>query len=594
MQLLVEFEDDSQEFLIRTPQLLPKVSEWVGWRRTPQGNYRAPAYVSSVLSMTIECRWTPEARVRREELIDRLQRAKTMLELSPKTPLPTRRVQPTERMPKRHQEQAIHAIRLMEYRALLGDDMGLGKTSTALWCAHESGAAGMLICCPVSVKFNWQEEIRETLGLRWLSTVINGTPKRRANQIADALFAVREGHRLAVIVNYDLLRHLSDEQREWFQAFAEQSICLLDESHYLKNKASNRSREVVEITARAKRVIAMTGTPIRNNAEDLFQQLDIVRPGVWTSYRDFAKRHLVVQKVKFGKREVQKVVGTKNLDDLNAVLNTMIVQRKKGDVLDLPEKTYTYPMLELNGPLLKLYDAMKQFARMTLADLMEADPTTTVFDPRAKSAVEQAMRCEQIAQGFVGGIPEPVMDQLGEGILRGAQKLPGRPNELVFPAAPKLVWLLDTITDLVSAGAAPIVYTRFNAPMQWLAAELNERGLRPVVLDGSLPATIRQTFINDFKEGIANVLICQVKIAEGWNATRCQDVLFLGRDWSPAINAQAEDRAHRMGQKGTVNVQIPIVLKTIEVMLDQRLRAKDAAAQQALKPMTIAELMDGL
>jgi SNF2 family DNA or RNA helicase len=90
------------------------------------------------------------------------------------------------------------------------------------------------------------------------------------------------------------------------------------------------------------------------------------------------------------------------------------------------------------------------------------------------------------------------------------------------------------------------------------------------------------------------VLLAQVKMCEGFNAFRSQDVLFLGRDWSPAINAQAEDRAHRMGQKGTVNVQIPIVRKTIEVMIHKRLLDKAADAQQALRSVTIEELMEAL
>jgi SNF2 family DNA or RNA helicase len=71
-------------------------------------------------------------------------------------------------------------------------------------------------------------------------------------------------------------------------------------------------------------------------------------------------------------------------------------------------------------------------------------------------------------------------------------------------------------------------------------------------------------------------------------------VLFYGRDWSPAINAQAEDRCHRIGQKGTVNIQTPIVRGTVEVAIDRKLRAKDADAQQALRSMTVHELMEAL
>jgi len=89
-------------------------------------------------------------------------------------------------------------------------------------------------------------------------------------------------------------------------------------------------------------------------------------------------------------------------------------------------------------------------------------------------------------------------------------------------------------------------------------------------------------------------MFCQVKMAEGFNLHMSQDCIFLGRDWSPAINKQAEGRFHRIGQKGTVNIQIPLVRSTIEVAIHKRLMAKDADAEQALRTVTIAELKEAL
>jgi SNF2 family DNA or RNA helicase len=615
-------------FTIKTGGVVvPQISEWLGWRRTPKGLYIAPPWPTSVLgiapSPSATLLWSKEAQELRDRLLADLNGARTMLKLG-HSPIET----PTERKPRQHQLQAVHAMRHMGWRVLLADDMGLGKTSSALWAAHDAKVKTLLVICPVSVKFNWKAEIHETLG-EVPVVVINGSSKRRADQIAMfRSMASTETSLVAVVINYDLLLHLTDEQSAWLHTFASRGMVLFDESHYLKSGKAKRTQECQGIAEHARYVSCLTGTPIRNLADDLFTQVELVRPGTWTSYRDFAKRYLVIQSVKFGKRDVQKVVGTRNLDELNAVMNTVQIKRSKSEAIDLPPKIRTYPELELEGDLKKLYLAMRDFARMELSKLVQpqrkpsdvmgdlgisafqhgsqritgdqvdaamgATPVVSIFDPRAKSAVEQAMRCEQIAQGFIGGIPDPVMAQLGADILKHAEKIPGRPNELIFPHAPKILWLLEAIEAVLAQGGAPLVMTRFNAPMFWLEPELAKRGIKARSLHGALSAEAKRACETDFRDKHFDVLIAQIKMAEGWNAQRSQDVLFLGRDWSPFINYQAEDRAHRMGQKGTVNVQIPIVRKTVEVMIDRRLRAKDADANQALRTVTIAELMDAL
>jgi SNF2 family DNA or RNA helicase len=104
-------------------------------------------------------------------------------------------------------------------------------------------------------------------------------------------------------------------------------------------------------------------------------------------------------------------------------------------------------------------------------------------------------------------------------------------------------------------------------------------------LIGGITAQAKTEQIDGFRDKAFDVMLCQVKIAEGFNLTRSQDVIFYGRDWSPAINAQAEDRCHRMGQTGTVQYQIPVVTNTIERLIHNRLATKDADAQQALRTL---------
>ena len=600
--------------------------DWPGWRRCGVGVYKAKPYPSSILSMrppaSMTLHWDAQAAAQRDAIMQDLALALKALEA--KDPLPGA-TWPTEKKPRLHQLQAIKAIELMHNRVLLNDEMGLGKTSTALWAAERAKATRVLVICPVSVKYNWQDEVAQTLGDSWFCVVIDGPPRKRAQQFAEAI-ADHKGAPGVIVVNYDLLRHLTPDQRLLLRRWVGCGMLILDEAHYIKEAKAERSKYSLELCEHSPGTLALTGTPIRNHAIDLYAQVQAVRPGTWTSLRAFSHEHVVMRSLKTsGGREVYKPVGTKNLEGLNRILNTMRIRRFKSDVTSLPPKVYSFPKLKLEDDLKVLYDAMADFAKVELQKLVDAPgPATSIlgdinvrhgsqvftpkqldevmnhgrqlniWDPRAKSAVEQAMRCEQIAQGFVGGIPDPVMAKIGAKGLKHAVRIAGRPNELIFPHAPKLVWLLETIESIVLQGGFPLVLSRFNAPMFWLQEELSRRSIVSEVLHGGLNAEGKAGVVASFSNQVSKVLIAQVKMAEGWNAVHCQDVLFLGRDWSPAINAQGEDRAHRMGQKGTVNVQVPIVDNTIERMIHRRLESKASQADQALKAMTINELMEGL
>jgi SNF2 family DNA or RNA helicase len=133
-----------------------------------------------------------------------------------------------------------------------------------------------------------------------------------------------------------------------------------------------------------------------------------------------------------------------------------------------------------------------------------------------------------------------------------------------------------------------VVFSRFNAPLIWLARRYTESGL----LIGATTATQRQDLIESFQAGKINRLFCQVKIAEGFSLTSAKDAVFLGRDWSAAMNSQAEDRLHRIGQTGTVNVQIPLVINSVERLIDKKLKIKANDAERAL--VTLKDLMEEL
>ena len=597
------------------------IATWAGWKRRPAAVslpgggrcsiYSARLWESTLLPLLqqrqIELDWDESApnemRYHLEQVLkDGVEAAKVELDPPPSHHAPLKWTDEWKgRQPMPHQVMAIRALGCMSYRAILADDMGLGKTASAVWAWQQTGLPRALVICPKTVKKNWQREIWETLE-DVAVYVIDGTPKQRANVISEMQAVTGDAEfRQVAIINYDLLHRLPDRERDVLKAWTAGQMLICDESHYLKSRKANRTKFVLAHLAPQKDGAAarlcLSGTPVRNTLEDLWAQIQIVRPGTWSSFPQFDKMHLVRapmavdtgRKTKDG-QPIQKILRpvrqSRNTEQLNAIVNTLQVRRKKEDVLDLPPKIFTYPEFELDPPTAKIYKAMKEFALVELAELGDDTP---IFAPHAKSALEATLRLEQIAQGFLGGIPERYLEQVTP-LLKSAKKIEGRPGHLIFPNSAKIQWLTETIDTVIGQGGRPVIFSRFNTPLFWLVKQWPSAEM----LHGGLNMEQRDDVIGRFQRNGVPVLFCQVKIAEGWNATASQDAIFYGRDWSPAINSQAADRLHRIGQTGTVNVQIPIVSKTFEIYLHKKLRAKEADAEQALKRITIGELRKAL
>ncbi len=593
------------------------VGSWAGWKRHgpsyfPEGNdlrcslYRARAWVSSFAPLhsqkTLTLEWEALARATSKACLKRLRHALDDLKPPAGHNPELLRWQDEwnpDRKPEPHQERAVRALEWMDYRACLFDDMGLGKTSTSVWAWQQSGAPRLLVLCPKTVKVNWQREIWATLK-ETAVFIIDGTAKQRANLFADVMHARDHSEqRAAVIINYDLLHRLPEHEAAILKEWVHEQFLICDESHYLKSKKAKRTQFVYEhlagVDGGATGRLMLTGTPIRNTSEDLWAQLQVARPGLWCSFHQFDKLHLERKpmEVRAGNtgrtvtlNPVRRVI---NREQLNALVNTLQVRRAKEDVLDLPPKIFTYPEFELDPPTWTIYKKMRDFALIELADLGDDTP---IFAPQAKSALETTMRLEQIAQGFIGGVPEPYMEKVAPYLIKHGEKIEGRPGHFIFPKSAKIEWLTETINTVLLQGGQPVIFSRFNTPLFWLVKQWEEQGA--AILHGKLSTSQRTEIIDAFQDKKSRVLFCQVKLSEGFNLTASQDVLFYGLDWSPAVNAQCADRCHRIGQKGTVNVQIPIIRKTFEVFLHKRLTAKAADATNSLRTVTIGELRKAL
>lgn len=597
------------------------VSSWAGWRRRlapgklPSGEacsvYQARLWPSTVLPLlqtTLRLTWAnPDLQGHLQAVMGQAARAKLELEPPASHHGPLRWADEWARAPMKHQVHAVRAVEAMGFRAILADDMGLGKTASSIYAWQQSARPRLLVVCPKTVRRNWEREIGKALADGQCAVaIIDGSPKQRADVISRMRYLLDNPDeawcpRNAAIINYDVLHRLPPREVETLAAWVAEQALILDESHYVKNRKAERTKAIIHHlappTGGAAVRLCLSGTPIRNTLEDLYSQVEIVRPGTWSSFGQFDKLHLVrsLMQIDTGKRKrdgtpikatLHPVRASRNREQLNAIVNTLQIRRMKEDVIDLPPKTFSYPEFELDPPTARIYRTMKEQALIELAEL-GAD--TPIFAPGAHSALEATLRLEQIAQGFLGGIPEQYLE-LVTPHLKGAEKISGRPGQVVFPRSAKIEWLRETIDSIILQGGRPVVFSRFNSILFWLVQQWEGAE----VMHGGTSDKDRNAIIDRFQARGIPVLFCQVKIAEGWNATASQDVILYGRDWSPAINAQAVDRCHRMGQTGTVNVQVPIVHGTFEAYLHKKLRAKDADAAQALKSMTIGELREAL
>ena len=334
-----------------------------------------------------------------------------------------------------------------------------------------------------------------------------------------------------VMFNYEQLMR-SDR----FPFLCEGALLIADEAHRLKNEKAKQSEAFIAALPGAKRVVLMTGTPVVNKAEDLYNLVDMVSPGrLGASRWAFQDRHAVVktEKVRFkggkGKeRDVRRVVGYKDLDEVTARIAPVMLRRTKDECLDLPPKIPAERAVEMAGEQDRAYAELVEQLQTDL-ELSNGE----AIEVRVKSAATLLLRLQQVADGFIGD---------------GARAVH-------FAQQAKQDALDELVEDLVhDAGKKLVVWTRFLPPIGFIKKRFAD--LNPVVIYGDVPQDDRHELARRFQEDDSvRLFIGQIQTAGvGLNLYAASDEVFLSRWWSPMPNLQAEDRLHRIGQKNPVSV----------------------------------------
>ncbi|WP_406089259.1 DEAD/DEAH box helicase [Streptomyces sp. NBC_01013] len=447
----------------------------------------------------------------------------------------------------------LHTMTSLGLGGCLADDMGLGKTITliALHLHRQTldGAAGpTLVVCPTSLMGNWQREIEK---------FAPGTPVRRFHGASRSLDGLVDGE--FVLTTYGTMR--LDAPR---LAAARWGMVVADEAQHVKNPYSATARQLRTIGTQAR--VALTGTPVENNLSELWAILDWTTPGLLGRLGTFRTRYA---------RAVEGGSDPAAAERLGALVRPFLLRRRKSDpgiAPELPPKTETDRAVSLTPEQAGLYEAV---VRETLAAISEADGMARRgLVVKLLTALKQI--CNHPAQYLKEEDPK-VADRSGK------------------------VELLDELLDTILAeGAGVLVFTQYVQMARLLERHLAARGIGTQFLHGGTPVAQREAMVSRFQSGGAPVFLLSLKAAgTGLNLTRAGHVVHFDRWWNPAVEAQATDRAYRIGQTQPVQVHRLITEGTIEDRIAEMLARKQGLAdavlgsgESALTELSDAELAD--
>ena len=433
----------------------------------------------------------------------------------------------------------LQYLREHHLAGILADDMGLGKTAQVL--AHllieqQAGCLqGMpaLVVLPTSLIANWQAEARRiTPSLRVLT--LHGP--QRAERLPEL-----PSHDV-VLTTYPLLwRDIDQIERQAFH------LLILDEAQTVKNAASRSADAVRRVRARHR--LCMTGTPLENHLGELWAQFDFLMPGFLGDARSFKRQW---------RDPIEQAGETLRARLLAARVRPFILRRRKDEVAtELPPRTEIIRRVRLEGRQRELYESVRVAADHQVRRVLARQG----FGNALISVLDALLKLRQVC--------------CDPSLLKG-HRIP-RTMERA-----KLAWLRDTLPTLVDEGRRVLVFSQFTELLALVEHELQEIGVPHLVLTGQTPPAARGRVVDAFQALQAPVLLASLKAGGvGLNLTAADTVIHLDPWWNPAVEQQATDRAHRIGQERPVFVYKVLVEGSIEERI-LALQARKAALADAV------------
>ncbi|MBT5953138.1 DEAD/DEAH box helicase [bacterium] len=439
----------------------------------------------------------------------------------------------------------------LSFGAVLADDMGLGKTVQVLTFILAMKQRIVkpklekpihLIVVPPSLLFNWEAEVNKLFPVLVVKTFFG---QNRSTDFGDCDM---------VITTYDTLRI----DHESLSPFTFESV-IFDEAQFTKNLMSKRAQAVRKLNAHF--MVCLTGTPLENSIFEYYAVVDLAIPGIFGTIEEF-----------------QKVISEKKEQLILNRAKPFVLRRTKTEILkELPKKSETDLWLNMSEAQKKLYSKIIKESRAVVAQ--ESSNTMTILT--------SILRLRQICAA-----PELLKiaaDKLTEkGLKKGetsekAEKTLSVLNQLIKEAgdiesSPKVEFLETKIRELHLEGHSVLVYSQFRSMLDVLEPRLESKGLKYYRLDGSTPVMKRKKDVEDFQNSKepATYLISLKAGGVGLNLTKASVVFFVEPWWNPAVENQAADRTHRIGQQKSVFVYRLLMKNSIEEkMMELKDKKKD-------------------
>lgn len=402
------------------------------------------------------------------------------------------------------------------FGGILADEMGLGKTlQTIAFIASEKGEKPSLVVAPTSLIYNWYQEL-ERFAPQLKAVVITGNPQEREELIANIQdFDI-------VITSYPLIRRDIDSYKDISFKY-----CILDEAQHIKNPLSQNSSAVKSIKAEG--YFALTGTPLENSLTELWSIFDFIMPGYLFNHHKFIERY----EIPIVREENQEV-----LDTLNKHIRPFILRRLKQDVIaELPPKIEHKLVVDMTEEQRKLYTAYMLSAQKTIE-------TEYLFEGLSRNKLQVIALLTRLRQ--ICCDPRVFVDN-----YQGDSG--------------KLQALDELLEEVLSQKHRVLLFSQFTSVLKNIAARLKKKGIAYSYLDGETPTQERYNLVNDFNAGSQDIFLISLKAGgTGLNLTGADIVIHFDPWWNPAVEQQATDRAHRIGQEKTVQVIKLISKDTIE------------------------------
>jgi non-specific serine/threonine protein kinase len=485
-------------------------------------------YHLSVIDELYDTRNEEELTIRLEEKYERLREFNDIKEIAPPAQL-----QSILRPYQVAGYQWLNYLHEVKWGGILADDMGLGKTVQALsfiqYFFETKSSVTALVVCPTTLIYNWENEIKKFTPS--LSYYIHHGPVRnrdiqewqKHNVVITTYGTLRSDIKLFVAVPFDYV--------------------VLDESQAIKNPSSKVTKAVSLL--QAKHRLCMSGTPLQNNTFDIYAQMNFLNPGMLGTM-EFFRQEFSIPIDKFGEEE-QK-------DHLRKILYPFILRRTKEQVAkDLPDKTETVLFCEMEEEQRKIYDGYRNDFRSKILGTIEEQG----IQKSQLTILQGLMKLRQICDS--------------PAILNETEKFE---NHSI-----KLEELAREILENIGNHKA-LVFSQFLGMLALIRERLTQLGVKYEYFDGSTSAPDRETAIQAFQnDDETRVFLISLKAGGvGLNLTAADYVYIVDPWWNPAVEQQAIDRTHRIGQTKNIFAYRMICKDTIE---DKILKLQEKKRQLA-------------